>query len=512
MIESTSKKIVRNSAYSFVGFLILAALQFFSTPYIVHTLGKEAYGVYALISVFIGYVSLLELGIGASIIKYVSEYYVDKRYDRINKLVSTAFVLFFGLGLAGTLIVLMFREYFATTLFKVPTNLIGDTVYVFTVAGIAFFFTFVFGIFISVLVGLQRMDLTNEISIVFGILNIAGIVSLLWLGYGLKEVVILSSLNGIIGVLISMYISKRITPTLSLTPKFFDKSYVKSIFHFSLYVFASKIAVLVYQNFGKLIVGIFLPIRYVTIYAVGAMLSSFIYRISGLVVAPVLPASSELLAKKDTGSLKELFLRGTKYVTIINIPSIVFLGIFADEIIRLWMGEGFEESVLVFRILLIGLFIETMQHIGGNMLPGIGKPKIGSYYATGTTLMTIILSIILLNKFGLIGAAIGSTIAQLIIVSIFIPHLCRIFEIRRVDFLTKAIIKPIIVSIPLIILALVVKIMLPPAGWMELLVYGVVFTSFYIFIIMLFVLDGNDIMKIERIFPQAKILQKFIKL
>ncbi len=512
MSEPTSKKLIRNAAYNYAGFLILVAMQFFSTPYIVRTLGKDAYGVFALISVFIGYVSLLELGIGASIVKYVSEYYVEKRYDKINKLVNTAFILFLGLGLVGTLIILVFREYFATSLFKVPAYLSSETIFVFTVAGIAFFFTFVFGVFISVLVGLQRMDLTNKISISFGILNTAGVVALLWLGYGLKEVVILSSVNGVIGVLISAYVSKRVISNLILHPKFFDRSYVRDILHFSLYIFASKVAILVYQNFGKFIVGIFLPIKYVTIYAIGAMLSSFIYRISGLVVAPVMPASSELYVKKDADAVKELFLKGTKYVTIINIPSIIFLGIFADEIIRFWMGEGFEESVLIFRILLIGLFIETMQHIGGNMLPGIGRPKLGSYYSTGTTLLTVILSIILLNKLGLIGAAIGPTIAQLIIVVIFILHLCRVFQVRTVDFLTKAIIKPVVISIPLAFLMFLIKVIIPPSNWITVLFYGLILISLYSLMILLFILDEKDIEKIIKVAPQAKMIQKFIKM
>ncbi len=506
MSESTSQKIVRNSAYSFAGFLILVAIQFFSTPYIVHTFGKDAYGVYALISVFIGYVSLLELGIGASIIKYVSEYYVEKRYDRINKLVSTAFILFLGLGLAGALIVLVFREYFATILFKVPTYLVGDTIYVFTVAGIAFFFTFVFGIFISVLIGLQRMDLTNEISTAFGILNIAGIVLLLWLGYGLKEVVILSSLNGIIGVLISVYISKRLMPELSLIPKFFDKSYVKSIFHFSLYVFASKIAVLVYQNFGKLIVGIFLPVKFVTIYAVGVILSSFIYRFSGLVAAPVMPASSELLAKKDTDAIKELFLRGTKYVTIINIPSIFFLGIFAGEIIGLWMGEGFEESVLIFRVILIGLFVETMQHIGGNMLPGLGKPKLSACYAIGNAGLMMLLTIIFVKWFGLFGAALGLTVSQLIVLSLFIPHICRIFKVHLYDFFDIAIKKALAAGIFSAIFLILLRDLFLINGWIGVVFYGTFFVLLYFILILIFVLDEKDYQQLSIYFSHIKSL------
>ncbi|VVB89300.1 Polysaccharide biosynthesis protein [uncultured archaeon] len=505
MSESTSKKIIRNTAYNYVGFLILVSIQFFSTPYIVRALGKDAYGVYALISVFIGYVGLLELGIGASIIKYVSEYYVENRYDKINHLVSTAFVLFLGLGFVGALIILVFREFFATSLFKVPSYLTDDTIFVFTVAGIAFFFTFIFGVFINVLVGLQRMDITNKISTLFGVLNIAGIVALLWSGYGLKEIVILSSANGIIGVLISAYISKRILRELSLIPRFFDRSYVKDIMQFSFYIFITKVTVLIYQNFGKLILGILLPIKYVTIYTIGAMLSGFIYRLSGLAVAPVMPASSELIAKKDTESIKELFLRGTKYVTIINIPAIVFLGIFAEEIIRFWMGEGFEESVLIFRILLIGLLIETLQHVGGNMLPGVGKPKLSAYYAVGNAILMVLLTIIFVKEFGPIGAALGVTISQLIVLSLFIPHLCKIFKASIYNFFNVAIKKSIFAGILAGLSVIILQNLNIVDGWMGLIFYGIVFILFYLISVLIFVLDEKDA-RLVAVISQIKIL------
>ena len=508
MSESTSVKIIRNAIYNYAGFLMLVAVQFFLTPYIVRSLGKDAYGVYALISVFIGYISLLELGIGVSITKFISEYYVEKRYDRINGLVSTAFILYLSLGAIGALIIIVFREYFATSLFKVPDYLTADTIFAFTVAGFAFFFTFVFGVYISILIGLQRMDLTNKISTVLGILNVVGIVMLLRFGYGLKEVVILSSANGVIGVLVSAYISKRIMPELNFIPKFFDKNYITSILKFSMYVFATKVAILVYQNFGKLIIGIFLPVKYVTIYAIGTMLSGFIYRFSGLIASPVMPASSELLAKKDTNAIRELFLRGTKYLTLLNISSVCFLGIFADNIMQIWMGEGFEESVIVFRILLLGVLLETLQHIGGNMLTGLGKPNISAYYSIGNTILTIVLSYLLLKNFGLIGVPLGVTLAQFIFIIFFIPHLCNIFEVRLISFLSRAIIKPILVCIPPTLSVLVLKIMLPQYGLATLVVSGGIFVLIYSVLILVFILDERDLQKVTSIISIAKYIEK----
>ena len=60
------------SSWSSLGANILVGV--FLSPYIVHRLGDEAYGVWVLIFSLTGYYGLFDLGIRSSIVRYVAKY------------------------------------------------------------------------------------------------------------------------------------------------------------------------------------------------------------------------------------------------------------------------------------------------------------------------------------------------------------------------------------------------------------------------------------------------------
>mgnify|MGYP003613230898 CR=1 FL=1 len=44
------------------------------TPYMLRSLGKSEYGLYSLIGAFVGYLSVLDFGLGNAIVRYVAKY------------------------------------------------------------------------------------------------------------------------------------------------------------------------------------------------------------------------------------------------------------------------------------------------------------------------------------------------------------------------------------------------------------------------------------------------------
>ena len=80
-----SKKLVTNTFFNFVGrfwsFLVILLL----TPYILSRLSVSEFGVWVLLSVFVGTFNLLDLGLGSSFIKYISQYHAQQDRGRINR-------------------------------------------------------------------------------------------------------------------------------------------------------------------------------------------------------------------------------------------------------------------------------------------------------------------------------------------------------------------------------------------------------------------------------------------
>ncbi|MDP3786627.1 MAG: MATE family efflux transporter, partial [Candidatus Omnitrophota bacterium] len=123
--QSLSQKIVRNTIFNAVGRFwgILVAL--FLTPYIIHHIGIERFGILAIVGAITGYFGLFDFGIGTSFVKYIAEFYAKKEYKKINQVVNTGFI-FYSVFAILIIILAFFIINPILTLFKIPAHLYDE--------------------------------------------------------------------------------------------------------------------------------------------------------------------------------------------------------------------------------------------------------------------------------------------------------------------------------------------------------------------------------------------------
>lgn len=149
----------------------------------------------------------------------------------------------------------------------------------------------------------------------------------------------------------------------------------------------------------------FTPSDY-AIYAVGT-LEIPLDSIFQVAVANVLRATLPSLVR--TGQYDEiarLIREAVRKLSIIMVPSFLFLFGFAHEFITLLFTNNYSGSVVVFRIYL--LLIPLHMLILSPIPQAFGKTKINLYLAIGVTLIHVALSFILLHWIGYLGPAISS--------------------------------------------------------------------------------------------------------
>src|SRR5438034_8524558 len=71
----------------------------FLSPYVLHHLGDEAFGIWVLIFSITGYYGLFDLGIRSSIVCYLAKYAATEDHHQLNCLVNTAMFSYGGIGL-----------------------------------------------------------------------------------------------------------------------------------------------------------------------------------------------------------------------------------------------------------------------------------------------------------------------------------------------------------------------------------------------------------------------------
>ena len=67
---------------------------FFLFPFVVGRLGKEAYGIYAIVMTITGYFGLFDMGVASALTKYVAEYKGKNDELMINKIINVSFFFY----------------------------------------------------------------------------------------------------------------------------------------------------------------------------------------------------------------------------------------------------------------------------------------------------------------------------------------------------------------------------------------------------------------------------------
>lgn len=407
-----SKRLATNTFFNFVGrfcsFLVILLL----TPYILSRLSVSEFGVWVLLSVFVTTFNLLDLGLGSSFIKYISHYHAQQDYGRVNRVLCLGLLFYIAFGIALTVLGLLL-EPFLFEIFRIKAQ---PGVYFLVL--IAFSINNIALMLVSTLKGLQRMDQSNAVEIKMTLPNLVGTIVFLEAGFGMLGLALNAVFVSIVTTFMAFLSVKRADSRITFE-WYLDWSLMKEMFGYGARLQVSRLGGLVCFQVDKLIISRFLGVAAVSFYEVSSRLTLFMRALPLVMISALIPAMSELGVRKDRARILKAYLLASKYVVMLTVGLVAFVIIEADSLLRLWLGNGFESSVVLVQVLAIGYGVNVMGGAASQTGAGIGHPE---FDMKGTVLLTIlnpILSLLLVQRFGAAGAAAGTSLA-LIIAAIYL--------------------------------------------------------------------------------------------
>ena len=193
-----------------------------------------------------------------------------------------------------------------------------------------------------------------------------------------------------------------------------------------------------------------------------------------------------------------------KYTGLMALPVFTVMGIMAPDIVRLWMGEGYELSAQVLQLLLAGYFWVALSSSGSSVMVGIGKPYINTYYAIGQILLCSSLTVVMVQLYGVVGAAAGSAAAYTLGGLIYIVHSTYIFKIPFGRLINHRMARQVaLLVLPGILLGIHHHRRTPDGLW-ELLAQVCLYGLVYGFLAVRYVVDDYDLEKISSVVPPVR--------
>jgi O-antigen/teichoic acid export membrane protein len=504
MSESKNRKI--GAVLSYVSIIVSTMVELLYTPFLVSKLGQGEYGLYSLVTSVIGYLTVLDLGFGNAIVVYTSKYIEKKEYEKIEVLHGMFKCIYFIIGLisaiAGLIVYFNIDNLFGKTMSfdELLEMKIMMPILIFNLV-----ISFMFSIYSSIINANEKFIFQKIVSILNTILKPLIMIPLLFMGYKSVAMCVVVTIVNIIVLLSNYYYCKyKIKEKVSYHG--FDKKLFKVIFGYSFWLFLGTIVDKVNWSVDQIILGTFSGTIAISIYAIASQFNQMFINLSTAISGVLLPKISKMVAKgSNSEELTNEFIKVGRiqyYIIFLMCTGFIVLG---KQFILSWVGEEYSDSYYTALWLIIPVCIPLIQNLGLSIMQAMNKYKFKSISSFIMTIFNIILSIILVKKYGAIGAAAGTGITLIICNIILINiYYYKVIGLDVLKFWNSIIHMTIFLILPLCIL-LIFKNIIVINGIKGFIMYGIVYVLEYSIFAYIFVANNYEKNTLNKLLSKFKI-------
>ncbi|WP_282035632.1 oligosaccharide flippase family protein [Saccharicrinis aurantiacus] len=440
------------AALSYLNIIVVNCIGLILTPFIIRSLGDSEYGLYTLIGSFVAYLTLMDLGLNNTIVRFVSKYRAEKDREEEKKFLGRIYVIYGAISLLVTMIGLIL--YFnIETIFSESLSIDqikkAKVMYLILVFNIAI--SLPGGSFTAICNAYEHFVFPRVINFVRYLVRAITVVAVLKLGGKAISLVILDTILNIIGITTLFLYTKR---NIKIRVVFSNIRFstIIPIFNYSIWIFIIAITQSFQWNAGQLVLGINVNTVTVAVYAVGIMLGTYYGAFAGAINTLLLPKANQMVVQDK--SPNELTLIIIKVGRLCNGISLLILSgfyLFGETFIHLWVGDGYRESWLVAFLVMLVTTIPLSQSFGHSILEAQNKIRFKALANLATIIIGVLIGLVLSKKFGIKGMIYPLTAAMFMNVIISNLYFRYVFGFKILLFYSKVYFKQTLLLLFLVI-------------------------------------------------------------
>ena len=387
------------------------------TPIMLRLLGQSEYGLYQLVYSVVSYLGLLSFGFSSAYVRFYTIYKVKSDAEGIAKLNGMFMIVFNIIAvialLAGFGLILNADKIFDEGLTSQELST-AKVLMVFMVINLAL--TFPNSVFNCMITAKEQFLFQRIVNMSKTILNPFLTLPLLLMGYKSISLVLVTTALTIIGLIINgLFCIRRLKVKFSF--RNFDFLLLKEIWIFSFFIFLNIIVDQINWSVDKFILGRYIGTGAVAVYSIGAQINTMYLHFASSISSVFIPRVNKLVAenkKESDKDLTKLFARIGRLQFILLMYIFVGFVILGEYFIKRWAGDGYDKSYIIAIILMFPVTIPLIQNIGIEIQRAKNKHQFRSILYTAIALGNIVVSIILVQYFQEIGAAMGTGLTLLL--------------------------------------------------------------------------------------------------
>lgn len=464
-------------SYLTLAFNILIGLVY--TPFMILKLGDGQYGIFSLANSLISFVTLLDLGFGQTLVRYISKARVTgdiEEEHRLNGFFLKMYMVIAAIALViGVGIVILYPQLVAKTFAEEEIRLFR-IVFLILLVNVAI--SFPMSVFSATLNAYEEFFLLKLANFIMTVFKYLVMFFLLVAGCKLVAITVVVLISSLITQCFYMVYSVR---KIGIKFEFsrMKTNLTREILHFSFFIFLNLIIDFLYSNTDKLILGAVAGPVSVSIYSIGIYFSQYFTELSTAMSGVFLPKIMDLYQKGERDEISNLFNQVGRLQMILLFLVLGGYACLGREFIYLWVGSTYKDSYLIGIIIMLPSIIPLTQNIGITIIRAMNIHKYRSYMYIFIAIVNVAISIPLAISYDGIGSAIGTSIAtflgQIFFMNWFYAKRVRI-DIKKYwnNFL-----KFLLMTVFVLVIVAGVKLLIPVHSWSSMVLMIFLFSVIY---------------------------------
>lgn len=403
-----------------------------SVPLTLHYLGAERYGMWMMITSVVIIIGPADLGMSNGLVNMIADAFGRQDMDAARRATTSAFCMLSSIAL--TLLVAATITYPFMPWARFFNVHSAAAIREAGPAMMVFLGCFVVGLPLGVVKGVQnglQNGFRNSLwTSVGSVLSLVGLLYAIHLHAGLPVLILAMSgvpLLATIGNGMQLFLREH--PNLLPQIQHFSKGTSRTLLHTGMMFFALQVGMAIAYQTDNLVIAQILGAGAVAAYAVPAKLFTAITAVLQIVTSPLWPAYTDALARGDGPWIRKTFMRSVVAgagITLVLVTALVTSG---NLILRLWVGSQMQASVALLAAFGLNTLLAAYLQPVGFLLTGLHRLKFQAATIMVMAVLNVSLSIVFVKMYGIVGAILGTLLAQTIV--LVIPQTIAVHRIFR---------------------------------------------------------------------------------
>jgi O-antigen/teichoic acid export membrane protein len=425
----------RSAALNLAGHALPLLVGLVTIPFIMRRLGLDAFGILSLAWALLGYLGLFDFGLGRATTNAFARDLSQGREHALTRLFWTSLKLSLVLGLLASGLLALLGEWLVGQALKLPAALTGDARATFLILAISLPAVLASTMLRGVLEACSRFDLIAAIRIPASASLFLLPAVALSLDGDLPRIAILLACSNVVWFAAYLFACFRAMPRLRAVQPV-DGAIVRLLVAYGGWVTAGNALGPLIVYLDRFLIGALISTAAVAFYAAPYEIVTRLWIFPASLVSALFPLFSVGSAGRlPPREIDTLYARSITYLVLSVGALAVLLIVFADPLLRIWLGPSVAaEAAWALRILAGGVLVNSLAHVPYSLIQALGRPDLVAKLYVVELIAYIGVAWVFIERWGITGAAAAWSLRALADAVVLFAIAARLCPMKWTDF------------------------------------------------------------------------------